>query len=178
MPLKNKEKLRAYKKAWAEAHREELRIYHREYYLAHREENAAASKKWHLENPEKAYTASRNWYLRNVEKQHARTAMWERNNPHAVAAKNARRRSRKKNNGGSYTAAEWAILKNSYGGCAGCGLSEPEIMAIGRKLVPDHVVALAKDGTNDIGNLQPLCHGKGGCNNKKSAKYIDYRRAS
>ncbi len=36
----------------------------------------------------------------------------------------------------------------------------------------DHVVPLTKGGTDDIGNIQPLC---GACNRKKFVAIIDYR---
>ena len=87
------------------------------------------------------------------------------------------RKARKLGNGGSWTAAEWSAMLKKYGHrCLACGLGETQLRCLRRKLVPDHVRALAKGGRNDIGNLQPLCHGTGGCNNRKGIKHIDYRR--
>ena len=51
--------------------------------------------------------------------------------------------------------------------CLACRLQEPEI-----KLVPDHVVPIARGGANDIDNIQPLCES---CNKRKGAKTVDYR---
>ena len=57
----------------------------------------------------------------------------------------------------------------------GCWKAEAELLLVGRKLVADHIVAVAKGGLNHITNIQPLCHSeKGGCNNKKNDRYIDY----
>ncbi len=42
------------------------------------------------------------------------------------------------------------------------------------KLVPDQIIPVVEGGLNHITNLQPLCHGRNGCNNKKGAKYFDF----
>jgi hypothetical protein len=100
---------------------------------------------------------------------------WRQANPdkHKAIAQN--RRARKHGNGGSFTAKEWATLKRQYGNhCVGCWKTEVELKALRRNLVPDHIVPIVKGGLNHITNLQPLCHGEGGCNNLKGAKYIDY----
>ena len=57
--------------------------------------------------------------------------------------------------------AEWRKLKEKYGHrCANCGAQEPDV-----KLSPDHKIPRRRHGSNDIGNLQPLCEQ---CNNIKS----------
>jgi len=100
---------------------------------------------------------------------------WGHAHPEAVSARTHRRRSRIKGNGGSWTAVEWATLKRQYGfRCVCCLKTETELKALGRKLVPDHIVPVIKGGLNHITNIQPLCHGRGGCNNRKGGKYIDY----
>jgi len=90
-------------------------------------------------------------------------------------ARKHKREANKRGNGGSFSAQEWSHLKSIHGKCLGCGLAEAEILSLGRKLVPDHVRPLVKGGTSNIDNIQPLCHGVGGCNNHKSARWIDYR---
>lgn len=87
------------------------------------------------------------------------------------------RRARLRGAEGSWTATEWNALLNKYGHrCLACGLGEVQLRCLRRKLVPDHVRAIADGGRNDIGNLQPLCHGRAGCNNHKGRKHIDYRK--
>ena len=78
-----------------------------------------------------------------------------------------KRRALKLGNGGSHTVFEWNDLKRDYGYmCLCCKKVEPEI-----KLVQDHIVPLAKGGTNNIDNIQPLCRH---CNAVKHVKIIKY----
>ena len=101
---------------------------------------------------------------------------WRRRNPEAFKSLLHKRRAQLLGNGGSWFAAEWVALVARYGHrCLACGLGEIQLRCLHRKLVPIHVIPLAKGGRNDIGNLQPLCHGAGGCNNRKGTKHIDYR---
>ncbi len=79
-----------------------------------------------------------------------------------------RRRARKKMAEGSFTVAQWEELKKKYNyTCLSCHRSEPEI-----SISADHIIPLSKGGTNDIGNIQPLCIN---CNCKKHTSTIDYR---
>jgi 5-methylcytosine-specific restriction endonuclease McrA len=81
----------------------------------------------------------------------------------------------KRKSKGSFSQKQWIVLKNQYGKCLCCGLTEKQLKKVNRKLVSDHVVPLSKGGSNTLSNIQPLCHGRGGCNNKKKDKHIDYR---
>jgi len=155
----NLEKLKATSLAWAKAHPEKSNAWAK----AHPEEAAiraaANTKKWAAANPEKARQRLRSWRAKN---------------PTKVKAQKHRRRAGLQGNGGSWTPAEWETLKRQLGyRCVGCWKTEAELTALGRKLVPDHIVPIVKDGLNHITNIQPLCHGRGGCNNKKSKKYQD-----
>lgn len=78
----------------------------------------------------------------------------------------ASRRSRKLGNGGSHTAADLRRLFNRFKGkCAYCGADAQHV---------DHVVPLARGGSNSIGNLLPACKS---CNLSKHASLlIEWRR--
>jgi 5-methylcytosine-specific restriction endonuclease McrA len=56
---------------------------------------------------------------------------------------------------------DWIGLKEKNGfRCASCGKQEPDV-----KLSPDHRIPRSRNGSNELGNWQPLCEQ---CNNVKS----------
>lgn len=90
----------------------------------------------------------------------ARVKQYRKDNPDKTAMWKQNRRSREMNAKGSFTEEEWKNLKIKFNNkCAICGLE--------RKLTIDHIIPLAKNGTNYIDNIQPLCMP---CNSKKSTK--------
>lgn len=81
--------------------------------------------------------------------------------------RNQRYKASKINALGSHTFDEWLALKLMYKNmCLCCKKQEPEI-----KLSEDHIMPLSMGGTDDIGNIQPLCVS---CNTRKHAKIISY----
>lgn len=78
------------------------------------------------------------------------------------------RRARVNKNGGKFTLQEWRDLKKEYlYACPACKRVEPEI-----KLTVDHIIPIAKGGTSDISNIQPLCCS---CNSRKYTNIISYK---
>lgn len=78
-----------------------------------------------------------------------------------------RRVAKKHGNGGSHTQIQWEQLKMQYGlVCPSCLRKEPDI-----KLTEDHIIPLTKGGSDDIGNIQPLCKN---CNSRKHVLTIKY----
>ncbi|WP_371931000.1 HNH endonuclease [Roseovarius sp. MMSF_3281] len=90
---------------------------------------------------------------------------WPRENVEKNRARRRRRRLRVMEAEGAYTAEQWAALQHVTGNrCLCCGIDAD--------LEPDHVIPLAKGGTNWIDNIQPLCRS---CNARKRLKSTDYR---
>ena len=111
----------------------------------------------------------------NPERQIAYIRKWRTNSPEAARLLVQRRRARKVGAEGNYTVAEWEALKAQYDNtCLWCRRREPEV-----KLSPDHIVPLARGGTNWISNIQPLCamsNGRrSGCQYMKNVKEFDLR---
>lgn len=175
MPIRDLEKRRASKREYERLHPEESRERGRQWREKNKERSRALARerarRYRERNPEKVREASRNCSQRHPEV--AKT--WRKNNIEKVRNHVRSRRARISQIDGSFTPEEWIALKNKFGNrCLCCGTEETKLDA-SRKIVPDHVIPVALGGTNDIGNIQPLCHGLGGCNNKKSNKNIDYR---
>lgn len=98
-----------------------------------------------------------------------RLAEWFRNyrkqNPEYYKNADRQKKARRKGAEGKFTKSEFDALCEQYGNiCLRCKESKP--------LTPDHVIPIAKGGTNTIDNIQPLCLS---CNCWKRARTIDYR---
>lgn len=83
--------------------------------------------------------------------------------------------SRWRNAVGEVSPEEWKIICACTNDCcACCGLNRQVLRSLGRVLSVDHIVPLSRGGTNWADNVQPLCFGVAGCNNRKSNKTINY----
>lgn len=88
-------------------------------------------------------------------------AQFRRNNPEAWRANYRRREQRRKDAHGSHTRAELETLKRTQRHCWWCG--EP----LDERVQIDHVIPLARGGSNDISNLRLSCPT---CNAVKGSK--------
>lgn len=138
---------------YRERHREALKAKRLERYRTDERYGAAKQSAWRAANPDKHRASVKAYKARN---------------PDLNAVLCTRRRARRHRSDGSYATNEWQALKALYGfRCLRCGRAEPEIV-----LTFDHVVPLAKGGTDSVENGQPLCKD---CNTWKNVKVIDYR---
>ena len=155
-----------------EAERERARLHQ----AAHPEKRKESFIKFLAEHPGYAAEHKKAWDKANPERKAEHSRRTRKKHPEARRAAHQRRKARKLGNGGSWTPKEWLELKSTYVfKCLCCGRREEALIVDGLKLVTDHIQPLAKGGRNDIANIQPLCHGLGGCNNIKGTKWIAYR---
>ena len=124
----------------------------------------AASRRAYWKNPEKQRSLAKERYLRDPQSYKDAAKIWQKANRAKVSAsmviQNAKRRSRKKANGGrGFTAHHWhELVRRADGLCAYC------------RLVPstsiDHFVPLKLGGQDDYANLVPACRR---CNSLKNS---------
>jgi 5-methylcytosine-specific restriction endonuclease McrA len=151
-------------------HRIEAR---RKYQVEHKEEISEYKKRLAAENKESVSASKRKHYELNRDEIIARSKMWAEDNPEKVRQaktnNHRKRRAARHASRGNFTVEEFKELCESYGNkCLACGDTEAVLEA-------DHVVPLAKGGSDNISNIQPLC---GSCNRKKFVNIIDYRLIS
>ncbi len=126
----------------------------------------ARNNRWQQENTDKVAGASRQWKQSNPQKVADKEKEWRHANRSKVNAIKNRRRTRKTEAGGSFTAEEFNALCTHYGNrCLCCNRGNV-------KLTADHIKPVSKGGTSNIDNVQPLC---GPCNSRKKDRHIDYR---
>ncbi len=120
-------------------------------------------RRWREKHPAKARAAKLLWNKRNPKKVREHIRQWNKNNPDKVRAHHHRRRARRRNAGGTFTAGDIAeIRKLQRNRCARCEQSLKR-----KKVHIDHITPLARGGTNDRRNLQLLC---ALCNDSKGAR--------
>lgn len=89
-------------------------------------------------------------------------------NRETILVRHKLRLAQKRSGGDGYTIAQWYALVAFYSPNGECICCKKDELRLG----PDHVRALARDGSGLIYNIQPMCLT---CNNKKGVKEIDYR---
>ena len=155
-----------YQKDYRKKNAKRLNVYFQSYYKKNRDQKIASA----VDRAKNKRSLIRNW-----------ERDYYRKNPIKSIVKVHRRRLRKMGQG-SFTEIEFVALKKLFDNrCVGCLKTERELNSLGRVIAPDHVVSLSHSGSDlhgcrgFISNIQPLCHGLGGCNNIKGSKIIDYR---
>lgn len=148
------------------AHR--LRAKQGAYYRANREQRRRAQRVYNLINAAaiaaKSSRRRSQWTQSQRLQAKALKDSWKLRNPEKVAASSAVTRHNRLAAPGEFTSRQWLLLCSLYRSrCAACGSCAP--------LTPDHIVALARGGSNDIANIQPLCLG---CNRRKWVRPIVY----
>lgn len=151
---------------WYENNREYANQKSKEKYYANHEASLTYRRQYHAANKDRHVVWSRLWQQRNKDKVSERNRSWRLRNPDKTLIHRRNRIARLYKAEGTHTAEQFQALIDYYGDkCLCCGEQKP--------LTADHVIALANGGTNDIGNMQPLC---ASCNYSKAAWHnTDYR---
>lgn len=96
-----------------------------------------------------------------------KSARWDGGKSIKHSAKLRERKAKLRLNGGGHTIFDWRRLKAQYNWtCPSCHRKEPNI-----KLTKDHIVPIWTGGSDNIENIQPLCHL---CNCIKRKRIIRY----
>ena len=191
MPLKDPIKRAEYKHQWHLAHkderaenarkryaarkddivcREEDDAYRKKYRDIHREERLAYTREWKKKHPGYSlrWKETKATYYKNHKEQcDSSTRKSHELHREKRVINNRARRARMLGSDGNFTPEEWQGLLDKYNHkCLCCGKTNIN-------LTVDHVLPIAKGGSNYISNIQPLCRS---CNCKKHANYADYRQ--
>jgi len=143
----------------------------REWQRANRDRLLAAKKQDRIDNPSKYIERAKRWRNNNVEKCREYARARRKTHPHEQRIYTRLARARRRGASGSCTKAKLTERIAFYGdSCAYCGSKYEHI---------DHVIPVARGGTNWPANLRPSCRS---CNLEKSdktlAEWQDYRQLS
>ena len=171
MPFKDPEKRKEYARLamqkWRARNPEKAKEVGKKYSAAFREKNPSVvlktNRNWYAKNKEQAKVAQKartaRWLESNPEGQARNYARWRKRHPEKVKELYNRYRGRKNKAGGKYTVDQIAARIVLFGSrCAYCGAAYQHL---------DHVIPLARGGTNWPANLRPACRR---CNSRKSDK--------
>ena len=147
---------------WKSKNKEHLARYAACYHSANKDRLFA----YKAENKERFAKRDSQYYEANKERIAARNAAWRLANPEKHAERERNRRALKLSSGGKHTSADVVrIFEHQRGLCANC---HTKLFKSGkRKFHVDHIVPLARGGSNWPDNLQCLCPT---CNLSKGAK--------
>lgn len=166
----NPERVAELRKASAERHKDSRLACGRAWYAKNSEKKIAYSKEWYAKNAERLRAAAsvrgKAKYAANPEIYAARGKKYREENPESVAASKRKRKAIQKGAEGSHTGKDvQGIFQGQRGLCANC---KKKLFKSGpNKYHVDHVIPLARGGSNWPGNLQCLCPF---CNMSKGAK--------
>lgn len=156
-------------KIWYEKNKKKRSEYNKIWNINNKEKRCALNSKWKKKNPEKIIRAGKLRYQSCREKIIEAVKAYGSSNPEKLLANSRNRRSRKRNAEGKHTAADIrAIFEKQQGLCANC---QTKLFKSGtKKFHVDHIMPLARGGSNWAANLQCLCPA---CNLSKGAKHPD-----
>lgn len=159
-------RVRASRQKYREENQDKLKAFEAERYSKNPEKEKARAEAYRLDNKEKIKASQAAYYAANSEKRKSYTSEWRSKNPGAGTVFSRNRRAIERNAEGKHTRSEVMVIFESQRGlCANC---ESKLFKSGvKKYHVDHIMPLARGGSNDKYNLQCLCPT---CNLKKKDK--------
>lgn len=177
--LKNKDRIKAYRKKWRDEHKEETKEYNaeyrknnqeelnekmREYYQKTITEKKAYWKNYYSNKQDEMIERSREWYLANKDKKLAYDKVWakewRKKNKDKVNIYSHKRRALLKNLPSTLTEEQWKQIKSHFdNSCAYCGDKKP--------LEQEHFIPITQNGEYSYKNIIPACRS---CNASKNNK--------
>jgi 5-methylcytosine-specific restriction endonuclease McrA len=140
-------------------------------YAANKERRSAYNAAYYADNKAHINAATAAYYAKNKERMYVANTAWKKANRDKTKAIATRRRARKANAKGDFTADQWKDRLAYHGyKCVYCGVEKHETPE--GWLSCDHMIPLSKGGTNWPSNLVPACRS---CNCSKGTKtYFEY----
>jgi 5-methylcytosine-specific restriction endonuclease McrA len=157
--IKHKEKRRLYGIKWRNENRERIKFLSKKYRKEHPERVKECKNIWNRLHPEKARISAKKWQKANPQRRKIISNRYNQKHPEAGRRSAKKYRRIKFNAEGSHTQGEWELLKKQYGYiCPRCKRQEPFMGQYRLYLTEDHIIPISKGGTDNIENIQPLCH--------------------
>lgn len=158
----NPDKAKAAKLSWEDRNPDKVKAQQASQYRKHRVKRLAQQKEYSSKNADKILVRVIEWTKKNPDKSKTYKAKWAAKNPDVVRIIGHNRRARSRAADGRCTKSDIdRIFKAQKGKCAYCRTS----LADGFDM--DHIVPLAKGGSNHPSNIQLCCES---CNCSKSAR--------
>ena len=133
-----------YRRNWDAEKRAAKAAYQAQYREANREKARLVAAEWRKNNPERHKQNCRDAYRANK-------VLFQRG-----------RDKRRNRPGTPYSQAEWERICLRYGdACVYCGSTD--------RIEKDHIIPLARGGSDSIGNVVPACYD---CNRSKHSKFV------
>ena len=146
--------------------KEHLHIYHKEYNKNNKEKLNNYQKEYYEKNKEKILKRTNRNRQAKLEHYKNKQRDYNKKNPEKKRASKQKRKTRKTNAGGSFTAQEFQNLIILYNNC--CAYCDISFLIT--KIHADHIVPISKGGTSNIDNIIPACSH---CNLSKGNKDVD-----
>lgn len=159
-----RERNKGYSTRWRRANLEKFEKARRRYRQKKsvREHERKCAREWYVKNRERRMQYDREYREENKTKRYSYHKKWVDLNRDKISVFNQKRRARKKNADGEFSARDYAALKKYYDRCVYCGKEG--------KLSVDHVMPLAKGGKHELSNMVLACRS---CNSSKGGKTLE-----